>query len=158
MLTITCRQINGEVNKEVQQDEKEVDQMYYRDKILNTKKCLKPHHAVNCSSCSDITNASRNNFILWFYPKNCSHAFFLSPEGEYKKNRRLFLNYSRSCVFINFRLVGLAWMWTSSLFSFEASATNFFSTSNLGETPFRHGGNRGANGGAEFGFQNVLYR
>lgn len=64
MLTITCRQINGEVNKEVQQDEKEVDQMYYRDKILNTKKCLKPHYAVNCSSCSDITNASRNNFIL----------------------------------------------------------------------------------------------
>lgn len=38
MLTITCRQINWEVNKEVQQDEKEVDQMFYRAKILNTEK------------------------------------------------------------------------------------------------------------------------
>lgn len=50
MLTITCRQINGEVNKEVQQHEKEVDQMFYRDKILNTEKYLKPHDAVNHSS------------------------------------------------------------------------------------------------------------
>lgn len=110
MLTITCRQINGEVNKEVQQDEKEVDQVFYRDKILNTEKYLKPHDAVNYSSCPNITNASKNNFISWFYPKNYSHAIFLSPEGEYKKNRTVFLNYSRSHVFTNFGFVCLASM------------------------------------------------
>lgn len=105
MPTITCRQINGEVNKEVQQDEKEVDQMFYSDEILNTERCLKPHDAVNCRNCPDITNASKNNFILWSYPKNCSHVVYLSPEGEYKKSRIVFLTYSRSHIFTNFGLV-----------------------------------------------------
>lgn len=81
----------------------------------------------------DLTNASKNNFILWFYPKNCSRAIFLSPEGEYKRNRSVFLNYSRSNVFTNFGLVCHAWMWAHFFILLWGFSHKLLSTSNLGK-------------------------
>lgn len=134
MVTITCRQINWEVNKEVQQDEKEVDQMFYRAKILNTEKWLKRHHAGNCSSCPDITNASKKNFILWFYPKNCSHAtFFKTRRWIWKTNRTVFLNDSRSHGFYQFWACLPCLNVNSLLYSPLRFSHKLVSTSNLGK-------------------------